>query len=194
MACPAIKYYSTFVHNQHELKKNIEQNMCVLSFSATFVWSLFYSKSNWGIYDQKCIFVFMLFLFNFNKTLISSIYFRKLLKHQISFLKIRPFEADLFQANKWAEGRTDMMKLIVAFRNTANVPQNWLHSCFSDFQRGWTDHPILKPESHVNITKSQTKYCIYSTMTKQLLILGEARGIAIRIKLEILKILPHIYL
>ena len=36
-------------------------------------------------------------------------------------MKIRPVGAELFHA----DGRTDMTKLIVDFRNFANAPKNW---------------------------------------------------------------------
>ena len=43
--------------------------------------------------------------------------------------EIRVVGAELFQTDERAEGqpdrRTDMTKLIVAFRNFANVPKNW---------------------------------------------------------------------
>jgi len=53
----------------------------------------------------------MNFLYRFSKNL------------QISnFMKIRPVGAELFHA----DGRTDMTKLIVAFRNFANAPKNAL--------------------------------------------------------------------
>jgi hypothetical protein len=45
-------------------------------------------------------------------------------------MKIRPVGADLFHADGWTDGRTDrqrltdMTKLIVAFRNFANAPNN----------------------------------------------------------------------
>ena len=42
---------------------------------------------------------------------------------QISyFLKICPVGAELFHADRRTDGRTDMTKLIVAFRYFANVP------------------------------------------------------------------------
>ena len=42
-------------------------------------------------------------------------------KSQISnFIKIRVVEAELFHA----EGQTDMTKVIVSFRNSANAPEN----------------------------------------------------------------------
>jgi hypothetical protein len=37
-------------------------------------------------------------------------------------MKIHPMGAELFQA----DGRTDMTKLIVAFRNFVNAPNKWL--------------------------------------------------------------------
>ena len=47
-------------------------------------------------------------------------------------IKIRPVGAELFHADRWTDGRTDgqtdrqtdMMKLIVAFCNFANEPEN----------------------------------------------------------------------
>ena len=59
-----------------------------------------------------------LFLSDFNKILILSTDFLK--KAQVlSFVKTRPVGAELFHA----DGRTDMTKLIVAFRNFANAPK-----------------------------------------------------------------------
>jgi len=42
-------------------------------------------------------------------------------------MKIRPMEAELFRADR----RTDMTKLIVAFRNFANAPKN---VCIAQFE------------------------------------------------------------
>jgi hypothetical protein len=44
-----------------------------------------------------------------------------------NFTKIRPVGADLF----YADGRTDMTKLIVVFRNFANAPKNVISINFS---------------------------------------------------------------
>jgi hypothetical protein len=38
------------------------------------------------------------------------------------FMKIRPVGAELFRADSQPDGRTDTTKLIVAFRNFANAP------------------------------------------------------------------------
>jgi len=60
----------------------------------------------------------LLFLSDFNK---SVIFLAVLLKnaHILHFMKIPPVEAELFHAG----GRTDMTKLIAAFRNSANAPK-----------------------------------------------------------------------
>jgi hypothetical protein len=41
-------------------------------------------------------------------------------------MKIRPVGAELFRAVKQSDGRTDMMKLIVAFRNFAKAHKTYL--------------------------------------------------------------------
>ena len=42
-------------------------------------------------------------------------------------MKIHPVGAELFHADGWTDGQTDMMKLIVAFRNFANAHKTmWL--------------------------------------------------------------------
>ena len=41
-------------------------------------------------------------------------------------MKIPPVGAELFNADRRAEGRTDMTKLIVAFSHFANAPKNEL--------------------------------------------------------------------
>jgi hypothetical protein len=42
------------------------------------------------------------------------------------FIKIRPVEAKMFQAERETDGRTDMTKLIVAFGSFANAPNKKL--------------------------------------------------------------------
>jgi len=39
-------------------------------------------------------------------------------------MKIRPVGAKLFHADRRVDTRTDMMKLMVTFRNFANTPKN----------------------------------------------------------------------
>jgi len=50
---------------------------------------------------------------------------RGLEKNQVqNFMKIRPEGAEFFHANRQTDGRTDMTKPIVNFRNFANAPKN----------------------------------------------------------------------
>ena len=51
------------------------------------------------------------------------------------FMKIRPVGAELFHTDGQTDGRTDMTKLIVAFRNFANAPKNGSFTDHSTSQR-----------------------------------------------------------
>jgi hypothetical protein len=63
------------------------------------------------------------FLSDFNENWIFSTDFRK--KAEIpNFIKIRPVGAKLSHADRHTDGRKDLTKLIVAFRNFANAPKN----------------------------------------------------------------------
>jgi len=83
--------------------------MCVMIFSTSFVWNIFYSKTNRARCDQKCTLVFIkypLFLSDFNETWIFSTDFSK--KFQISnFMKILPVGAELFHADRRADRYDD---------------------------------------------------------------------------------------
>jgi len=59
-------------------------------------------------------------LSNVNETWIFSVEFPE--KKIINFMKIHPVEAELFMLT---DGRTDMTKLIVAFRKFANAPKKY---------------------------------------------------------------------
>jgi hypothetical protein len=41
-----------------------------------------------------------------------------------NFIKIRPVRAELLHVEGWADRGSDMIKLVVAFRNFANPPKN----------------------------------------------------------------------
>jgi hypothetical protein len=43
-------------------------------------------------------------------------------------MKIRPLGAELFNSDRGTNGQTDITKLIVTFRNFANVPENCLYT------------------------------------------------------------------
>jgi len=44
-------------------------------------------------------------------------------------MKIHSVGAKLFHTDEWTDRWTDMIKLIVAFRNFANSPKNWTLHC-----------------------------------------------------------------
>jgi positive regulator of sigma E activity len=47
------KSFSTLYHNRHVLRNNvIENKMCVMMFSTTFVWNVFQYNKHWANYDQ----------------------------------------------------------------------------------------------------------------------------------------------
>ena len=90
--------------------------MCGLIFSTTFVWNISHSK-NWMRYDQNGLHVkFPLFLSVFNETSIFSghVFKKKLWK------SVQGEPSCSMQTGR----RTDMMKLVVAFRNFAKAPKN----------------------------------------------------------------------
>jgi hypothetical protein len=62
------------------------------------------------------------FLFNYSETLIFSTDFRKILQYQIPWKSVQ-WEPS---CSKQTDGRTDMMKLRVAFHNFTNAPNNAL--------------------------------------------------------------------
>jgi len=105
--------------------------MCVFIFSITFILNLSHSKKNGGRYNQKCIWHFR-YSTRYACHILTNLsflesFFKKILKYQIS-LKIGPVGAELFPADR----RTDMTKLMVAFRNLANASTNTKHLCMND--------------------------------------------------------------
>ena len=120
VVCTALQYFSTLFHKWHEFRnKATEHKMWVLISSITFVWDISRSMKNWARYDQKCILEFrestrysclILMKLEFSQQFFE----KKILKYQFSWKSVRWEQTD---------GRTDMTKLIVAFRNFANAPK-----------------------------------------------------------------------
>jgi hypothetical protein len=46
-------------------------------------------------------------------------------------MKIRPLGAELFHVDRWADGPTDLTKLMVAFHSFANEPKTVDNFCVS---------------------------------------------------------------
>jgi len=123
---------STLSHKRYDLRgrggkkkerkkeKVTENKMCVLIFSTTFVSNISHSKRNErdmtkmfiGLHESTC----------YSCLILMKLYLLDGVSKNtqiIDFTKIRPVGADLSHADK----RTDMTKLIVAFRNCANAPK-----------------------------------------------------------------------
>jgi hypothetical protein len=60
VACVVLPYFSTLSHKRNDFLENvIEHEMCVLTFSTTFVWNISYSNTKSASYCHKCTNVFM---------------------------------------------------------------------------------------------------------------------------------------
>ena len=104
---PVSTIFFQLSHKRRDFRREVtEHKMCVLIFSTTFVWNISHSKKNWARYDQKCISVFL------SSTGYSCPILIKLeISRQIFFLNNRLVSC-------WrTDGRTDMTKAAVAFRN-----------------------------------------------------------------------------
>jgi hypothetical protein len=69
-----------------------------------------------------------LFLSDFNELGFSRQIFENKKAQISSFIKILPVGAKLFHVDGQTDGQINMTKLIVAFRNFANAPNNETHS------------------------------------------------------------------
>ena len=133
-------------------KKVIQHKMCVLRF--------LYKLRNFPfktiteqIWTNMCIGLHAkcrLFLSDFNETGIFSTYFRKTLKNQI-LMKIRRAGTELFHADGRTDGKTDMTKLTVAFRNIANALENGIFASLKLLQIAWKYLFIAYPCNMINI-------------------------------------------
>ena len=98
-------------------KKNfIEHKTCDLILSATFIWNISRSKKKWARYDQKYVGLHIkhpLLLSNFNDTWFISTDFRKIIICLISWKSVQREPS----CSVLTDGRTDLTKLIAAFRN-----------------------------------------------------------------------------
>jgi len=114
----------TFPHyfiNGTIFEKVIEHKMCDSSFYTTFVRSIFHCKKNLTKYDRNCILVLM------QSPLYSCPILMELEFSQQSigkYLNLKFDENSSHGSRVVPCGRTDMTKLIVAFRNFANALEN----------------------------------------------------------------------
>jgi hypothetical protein len=115
-------YFSHYVINGTVFeKKNILNIKCVLIFYISFVWNISHSEKNWARYYHNCAYVFMLSVRYscyilmkpaFSRKIFEKSSNRKFHENPSSGSRIVSFG----QADRHRDGRTDMTKLIVAFR------------------------------------------------------------------------------
>jgi len=147
VACPALWYFSTLSHKLYDFRQNvIEHKTCVSISSTNPVWNISHSTKKWseihvlsklssGLHVK-----YPLFLSDFNETGTFWTVFRELFKYHIQWKSFQ------WQPNcsMRTDGRTDMTKLIVAFRIIANAPKNdWIRVFW---------HYSLSPHTAVIIT------------------------------------------
>ena len=111
---PRSTIFSILSHKRHDFPKNVsEHKMCVFIFSTRFLWHISHSKNKCARYDKKCLMVFI-----------------PSTRHSYPILIKLEFSGQFFEVysnTKFHEnpssgrravscGRTDMTKIIVAFR------------------------------------------------------------------------------
>ena len=124
VACPFLQYFSTLSHIRHDFrgeKRYWKQNVCFDAFFSVqvlsetfFILRRIERHVTINVYWFSCEVPVILFRFEWNPIFL----YRFSKNNQIlNFMKIHPMGAELFHAG----GQTDMTKLIVTFRNSANA-------------------------------------------------------------------------
>jgi len=65
-------------------------------------------------------------------------------------MKFRPVEAALFYADRQTDGRRDLTKLIVAFRNFVNAPKKAISSCDIEHNKNYLNLFVKKVNRPAN--------------------------------------------
>jgi len=127
VACPAMQYFSTLSHNRPDFRKKKLLNIkCVFWFSLQLLSQTFLIGRRIerdmiiNIYWSSC--KVPIILVRFEYTLNFSTNFRKIIES--NFTNIRSVAAELFCADGRTDRRTDMTKIIVAFRNFAKASKS----------------------------------------------------------------------
>ena len=122
VACPALQYFSHYLINGMIFEKMLWNLKCAFRLSLHLLSETFpilrrnerdMIKKYIGLHVKYPLFIVR---FHWNLNFLDS--FSKN-THISNFMKIRPVGAELFHA----DGRTDMTKLIVAFRNFSKAPK-----------------------------------------------------------------------
>ena len=111
VACPALQYFSTLSHKQHDFflgGESLKTN-CVLIFSTTFIWNIFILRRNeWdminNVYWSLC--KVLVILVQFNETWMCLTDFWKILKYQISWKSIQWEPSCSMRTDGWTDEQT----------------------------------------------------------------------------------------
>ena len=143
VACLAVScFFYTLPHKRHDFRKKVmEHKMCGLLFCTTFVWHISHSKKNKqdmiiNVHRSSCKVLVILVGFEWN--------FNFLDRFSKKYLNIKS-RANPSIGGSNCSMRTDMTKLIVAFRNFANAPRNE-NCCFQRYEAVLFDRTV--PTSH----------------------------------------------
>jgi hypothetical protein len=99
--------------------KKLLDTKCVLIFSTTFVWNIFHSKKKWARYDENAYWSPST---RYSCTIVTKLEISGKFFEKYSYIK---FHVNPFSGSRVVPfGLTDLMKLILAFRNFANAPKS----------------------------------------------------------------------
>ena len=127
VVCPALQCFSTSSHTRQDFRGGGEvtdHKVCALILSTTFVWNISHSKNNSERDDQIRILFFM-WSARFSCQILMKLKFsRHIFKNIYSNIKYALKSVQWKSSCSMRTGRrTNMTKIIVAFRNFANAPQ-----------------------------------------------------------------------
>jgi hypothetical protein len=114
----SMKFFDVSQTARFSERKVIGNKMCVLIFSTTLVWSISDSKNNWARYCHRCENVLMWRTCYSCRVTETWTFLTDCRKKKSSNIKFRQNSCSVSRIVSC--GRTDMAKLIVAFRTFAN--------------------------------------------------------------------------
>jgi hypothetical protein len=121
---PLYNIFPTLSHKRQDFRKNIIEHKMCFEFLYKFYLKFFSYSTNYSArYCHKRALVFKKTLVRFSWNLNFLHRFSKIPRIP-NFMKIRPVRTELFHGHRQTDGRTDMTKLTVAFRNSSNAPTN----------------------------------------------------------------------